>query len=196
MPPSTSAASCCLWGLRCGGGTTRAKVRTSLGCQYRALSGGLPFHCAEAIGLRNPWGASQLERKPVQQDQRNIRWHTLRATNHPLRMSAAVAASGSSLTPPKQEEAKATGAASDGADDSPIVQYLVIRKDLVEVEKWPLGALLAQASHAAVAAVWLNREDPATIEYCTGTNLDNMHKVGLSGCFFSPRFLFSCFCHG
>ncbi|GAQ89202.1 Peptidyl-tRNA hydrolase II (PTH2) family protein [Klebsormidium nitens] len=95
-------------------------------------------------------------------------------------MSAESKDSGASPSaPPAKADVRPASDAVKGADDSPIVQYLVIRKDLVEVEKWPLGALLAQASHAAVAAVWLNREDPATIEYCSGTNLDNMHKVVL-----------------
>ena len=32
-------------------------------------------------------------------------------------------------------------------------RYLVLRRDLQEKEAWPLGALVAQGAHAAVAAV-------------------------------------------
>jgi hypothetical protein len=60
-----------------------------------------------------------------------------------------------------------------------IAQYVVIRKDLVDALKWPLGSVLAQACHAAVAAVWSFRDHPHTLEYCG--NLDSMTTV-------SPRF--------
>lgn len=32
-------------------------------------------------------------------------------------------------------------------------RYLVLRRDLQETDAWPLGALIAQGAHAAVAAV-------------------------------------------
>lgn len=59
----------------------------------------------------------------------------------------------------------------------PIVQYIVLRKDLVDTMKWPLGSVISQGCHAAVAAIWLFKDDPVTAEYCSSENLDNMHKV-------------------
>eukprot|EP00249_Psilotum_nudum_P008521 c21337_g1_i1 orf=1-813(+) len=56
-------------------------------------------------------------------------------------------------------------------------QYVVIRKDLVDSLKWPLGSVIAQACHAAVAAVWLHRDDSETRDYCL--HLDNMTTVTL-----------------
>ncbi|MCO5614273.1 hypothetical protein L7F22_068551 [Adiantum nelumboides] len=62
------------------------------------------------------------------------------------------------------------------ASDS-LAQYVVIRKDLVDTLKWPLGSVLAQACHAAVAAVWLHKDHPNTLQYCG--NLDSMTTVML-----------------
>lgn len=59
----------------------------------------------------------------------------------------------------------------------PLAQYVVIRKDLVESLKWPLGSVLAQACHAAVAAVWLHKDHPHTLQYCG--DLDSMTTVTL-----------------
>ena len=55
----------------------------------------------------------------------------------------------------------------------PIVQYVVVRRDL----NWPLGALMAQACHAAVAATHLHYTHQNTRDYLA--DLDNMHKVVL-----------------
>jgi peptidyl-tRNA hydrolase len=54
-----------------------------------------------------------------------------------------------------------------------IVQYVIVRRDM----NWPLGALMAQACHASVAAthLWYNEEN--TKMYLN--DLDNMHKVVL-----------------
>jgi hypothetical protein len=103
----------------------------------------------------------------------------LAAASSSARMSAKLSGSDKQDSPilAQTDRGPERTSASEDGNSGQIVQYLVIRKDLVDVDKWPLGALLAQASHAAVAAVWLNKEDPATIEYCSGKNLDNMHKV-------------------
>ena len=60
---------------------------------------------------------------------------------------------------------------------SVIVQYVVVRGDLVASKKWPLGALVAQACHAATAAIHLFYNDEATQKYLS--DLDNMHKIVL-----------------
>ena len=41
----------------------------------------------------------------------------------------------------------------------------------------PQGSVVAQACHAAVAAVWLHREDGHTASYCSPERLDSMHKA-------------------
>ncbi|XP_030627748.1 putative peptidyl-tRNA hydrolase PTRHD1 [Chanos chanos] len=58
-----------------------------------------------------------------------------------------------------------------------LVQYVVVRSDLVHALSWPLGAVITQACHAATAAIHLNYSDPDTQEYLA--ELDNMHKVVL-----------------
>ncbi|KAM9798170.1 putative peptidyl-tRNA hydrolase PTRHD1 [Neosynchiropus ocellatus] len=67
----------------------------------------------------------------------------------------------------------ATGAAAPGR----LVQYVVVRADLVHELSWPLGAVITQACHAATAAVHLHYSDPDTQRYLE--DLDNMHKVVL-----------------
>ena len=60
---------------------------------------------------------------------------------------------------------------------APIVQYVVVRSDLLHALKWPTGALIAQTCHACSAALHVYRDDPNTIQYFA--DLDNMHKVVL-----------------
>lgn len=69
--------------------------------------------------------------------------------------------------------------AASGAAASPgrLVQYVVVRSDLVHKLSWPLGAVITQACHAATAAVHLHYEDPDTQRYLA--ELDSMHKVVL-----------------
>ncbi|KAF6005019.1 peptidyl-tRNA hydrolase domain-containing protein 1 [Cyanidiococcus yangmingshanensis] len=54
------------------------------------------------------------------------------------------------------------------SDDDPLVQYIVVRRDLLhEPYNWPVGALIAQGVHAAVAAVWRFRDrNPLVQRYC------------------------------
>ncbi|GFO40353.1 ptrhd1_0 protein [Plakobranchus ocellatus] len=58
---------------------------------------------------------------------------------------------------------------------NPIVQYVVLRGDLMSALKWPIGALVAQACHACSAVVHIFHDDLLTQEYLS--DLDNMHKV-------------------
>ena len=60
---------------------------------------------------------------------------------------------------------------------APIVQYVVVRGDLLHVLKWPLGAIITQACHASSAALHLFRNDSYTEKYTA--ELDHMHKVVL-----------------
>ena len=63
--------------------------------------------------------------------------------------------------------------------DDPIFQYIVLRRDLQEKEGWPLGSLVAQGSHAAVAAVAANWDDADTQAYVSPSALGSMHKAVL-----------------
>lgn len=47
----------------------------------------------------------------------------------------------------------------------PLVQYVVLRRDLWTEKRWPLGSVVAQACHASSAAMWIFKEDPHTLEY-------------------------------
>lgn len=69
-----------------------------------------------------------------------------------------------------------------------LVQYVVVRRDLLDALKWPVGAVVAQACHACTAVIHLNYEDDMTKEYLK--DLDNMHKVVLEVCIFE-LFLFT-----
>ncbi|KAK6158666.1 hypothetical protein DH2020_005980 [Rehmannia glutinosa] len=69
----------------------------------------------------------------------------------------------------------AQGTESAAADI--LVQYVVLRRDLIDT--WPLGSVVTQGCHASVAAIWLHKDDPDTLQYCSASNLDSMHKVTL-----------------
>lgn len=58
-----------------------------------------------------------------------------------------------------------------------IVQYVVVRGDLLKSMKWPVGAVIAQACHACTAVTHLFYNDEYTQTYLA--DLDNMHKVVL-----------------
>ena len=58
-----------------------------------------------------------------------------------------------------------------------LVQYVVLRADLWKDLDWPLGSIVAQACHAATAALWDSREEPFSQQYCSAAQLDHMHKV-------------------
>ncbi|VDP93302.1 unnamed protein product [Echinostoma caproni] len=58
---------------------------------------------------------------------------------------------------------------------STLVQYIVIRRDLISMLNWPLGAVVAQGCHAATAAMHTFRDRTETVTYLE--QLDRMHKV-------------------
>ncbi|XP_007102078.1 putative peptidyl-tRNA hydrolase PTRHD1 [Physeter macrocephalus] len=68
--------------------------------------------------------------------------------------------------------------AATGAEPQILVQYLVLRKDLSQAPfSWPAGALVAQACHAATAALHIHRDHPHTAAYLR--ELGRMRKVVL-----------------
>ncbi|XP_002156312.1 putative peptidyl-tRNA hydrolase PTRHD1 [Hydra vulgaris] len=56
-----------------------------------------------------------------------------------------------------------------------IVQYVIVRKDLLDTLRWPFGAVIAQACHACIAITQICKDDEHTKLYLE--DLDNMHKV-------------------
>lgn len=58
-----------------------------------------------------------------------------------------------------------------------VVQYVLLRSDLLKDLGWSFGALVAQACHASTAVLHLNKDDEITMQYLE--DLDNMHKVVL-----------------
>lgn len=68
--------------------------------------------------------------------------------------------------------------AASGAEPQILVQYLVLRKDLSQAPfSWPAGAMVAQACHAATAALHIHRDHPHTAAYLR--DLGRMRKVVL-----------------
>jgi peptidyl-tRNA hydrolase len=71
------------------------------------------------------------------------------------------------------------GSADDPSREDPLFQYIVLRRDLQEKDGWPLGSLVAQGAHAAVAAVAETWADGDTQAYVCAANLNSMHKAVL-----------------
>lgn len=58
-----------------------------------------------------------------------------------------------------------------------LVQYVVVRSDLLHVLKWPFGAVITQACHASSAVLHRFYTDANTEAYLS--DVDRMHKVVL-----------------
>lgn len=58
-----------------------------------------------------------------------------------------------------------------------VVQYVIVRGDLLSQLGWPVGALIAQACHACTAVTHMYHEDEHMKAYLS--DLDNMRKVVL-----------------
>lgn len=104
-------------------------------------------------------------------------------------------------TPPRANMSAAAASTTDAAASSAgveagkeaedvVVQYVVLRRDLVEA--WPLGSVVAQGCHAAVAALWVHRDHPDTAAYCAPENLDRMHKACSTVCLTRTRASLHC----
>ena len=61
--------------------------------------------------------------------------------------------------------------------DDPIVQFVVIRRDLLKTLEWPVGSVIAQACHACLAVTWENRDDADVAAYLAPEKIDSMYKV-------------------
>jgi hypothetical protein len=109
---------------------------------------------------------------------------SLRQITQGASMNAAAASSA--------PDAAAAATGEEGAKEAVdvLVQYVVLRRDLADA--WPLGSVVAQGCHAAVAAVWAHRDHPDTAAYCAPDNLDRMHKACSTVCL--TRVPVSCLC--
>eukprot|EP00123_Amoebidium_parasiticum_P015843 comp23172_c0_seq1/m.37525 comp23172_c0_seq1/g.37525 ORF comp23172_c0_seq1/g.37525 comp23172_c0_seq1/m.37525 type:complete len:143 (-) comp23172_c0_seq1:108-536(-) len=58
-----------------------------------------------------------------------------------------------------------------------LVQYVVVRRDLLKTLNWPTGSVIAQGCHAATAALFQDPTHPSVREYVS--HLDHMTKVVL-----------------
>ena len=79
------------------------------------------------------------------------------------------------LRRPASFRAMSGDVAALGVSEDPVVQYVVVRRDLWTEQNWPLGSIIAQACHASAAALWIHRDDPLTQEYLV--EIDHMTKV-------------------
>ena len=68
-------------------------------------------------------------------------------------------------------------AATEEDADSTLVQFVVVRRDLLKTLEWPVGSVIAQACHACLAVAWENKDDPDVVQYLAPDNIDGMHKV-------------------
>ena len=69
------------------------------------------------------------------------------------------------------------------ASSSVLIQYIVLRRDLLTTLSWPVGAVIAQGCHASTAVLHLYRDHPHVVDYLS--DLDHMHKVVLEVSWFS-----------
>lgn len=85
------------------------------------------------------------------------------------------------VEPPANEAAadlsEAAASAAAAAEADPIVQFVVVRRDLLKTLEWPVGSVIAQACHACLAVAWEHRDDADVAAYLAPTNIDAMHKV-------------------
>ena len=87
---------------------------------------------------------------------------------------AAADASETAATPPTAAEAPAAAPAAEQEEDT-IVQFIVVRRDLLKTLEWPVGSVIAQACHASTAVMFEHRNDESVLAYLS--NLGSMHKI-------------------
>lgn len=62
----------------------------------------------------------------------------------------------------------------------PLIQYIIVRADLMKVLKWNIGAVITQACHAVAAINEISKSDELTRQYISPDNIDKMHKCVLA----------------
>ncbi|KNA20547.1 hypothetical protein SOVF_051340 [Spinacia oleracea] len=127
----------------------------------------VPFHSTEREKLIRK---SLYLRKPGLQTTQLVRYYSSSITTTRRRMSADATADSSDV-------GERVEAAEVAAPEDVVVQYVVLRRDLIDT--WPLGSVVTQGCHASVAAIWEHKDDAFTLRYCSPSALDSMHKVTL-----------------
>lgn len=94
-----------------------------------------------------------------------------------LRLRMDVSAGNASAAKEFVTGSHATNTAVANSESDPLIQYVVLRRDLIDT--WPLGSIVSQGCHASVAAISTFKDDSHTILYCNPSNLDVMRKVNV-----------------
>ncbi|ESW09119.1 hypothetical protein PHAVU_009G101700 [Phaseolus vulgaris] len=106
---------------------------------------------------------------------------TLTHFRAPSILTRASPLSSNSMSQPAATDLNAAVTANDAPQQPEnadvVVQYVVLRRDLIDT--WPLGSVVTQGCHASVSAVWSNKDDAQTVDYCCPDKIDSMHKVTL-----------------
>lgn len=89
----------------------------------------------------------------------------------PAASEAEVAAVGPAVATATSAETDA-GAA---AEEDTLIQFIVVRRDLLKTMEWPVGSVIAQACHASSAVLFEQSADADVIRY--HSDLASMHKV-------------------
>ncbi len=74
-------------------------------------------------------------------------------------------------------EPATSSVAEDSGEADPVVQFVVVRRDLLKTLEWPVGSVIAQACHACLAVTWEHRDDADVQRYLAAGSIDSMHKV-------------------
>lgn len=61
-----------------------------------------------------------------------------------------------------------------------LIQYIIVRADLMKVLKWNIGSVITQACHAVAAVNETYKTDDLTSQYLSPQNIDSMHKCVLA----------------
>ena len=105
----------------------------------------------------------------------------VRSRTASVRFAAFVPRTMSAMASEDLEAASSTEMAGPAATeedaDSTLVQFVVVRRDLLKTLEWPVGSVIAQACHACLAVAWENKDDPDVVQYLAPDNIDGMHKV-------------------
>jgi hypothetical protein len=62
-------------------------------------------------------------------------------------------------------DSSATPSDAPKAKTPSLTMQIILRRDLLDVEKWPVGPLIAQGSHAATALMHLYKDHQAMKDY-------------------------------
>lgn len=91
--------------------------------------------------------------------------------------AASLSLQDGAVTAPAAAPTSADAAAPVRSGSDTIVQFVVVRRDLLKDLEWPVGSVIAQACHACTAVMWTHRQDEHVQAYLSDANIGSMHKV-------------------